>query len=109
MFWKKQGTGAAALPGPKEIPELVGRYLVVEKKRDPDWVWKLKGVVRPNPSKGKKSFDIRVFDDAAVATAGVKVKDYTSFDDHPEMVLFEGWFDKDSLKVVVEEVSKVKP
>jgi hypothetical protein len=34
------------LPGPKEIPELVGRYMVLEDKKNPDWVWHLKGVVR---------------------------------------------------------------
>jgi hypothetical protein len=51
MFWKKKPEEplkleVEKLPRPKEIPKLVGRNLVVEKKQDPDWIWKLKGVVR---------------------------------------------------------------
>ncbi|MFH1169496.1 MAG: hypothetical protein V1691_02255, partial [Chloroflexota bacterium] len=70
MFWKKKATsetpaaaspGAAQapaaqqtekaekLPGPKEIPEMVGRYVVVNLKKEPDWVWSLRSVQRPRP------------------------------------------------------------
>ena len=90
------------LPGPKEIPELAGRYLVVQKKRDPDWVWKLRAVVRKSP-KGKKVFDVRVFDDAQVAQKGVRINDWTTFDEHPDLILYEGWFDKESMGAELEE------
>jgi len=33
----------------------------------------------------------------------VTVKDYTSLDAHPELILYEGWFDKKFMKVQVEE------
>ena len=36
------------LPGPKEIPDVLGRYLVVSEKKDPNRVWKLSGVTRHN-------------------------------------------------------------
>lgn len=109
MFWKKKPATeepskpkAEKLPGPKGIPDLVGRYLIVELKQNPDWVWNLKGVVRPR-SDGKDRFDFRVFSEAQVAAKNVKVKDYTSFDDHLELVLYQGWFDKKSMKVQIEE------
>jgi len=96
MFWKRKETneGEEKLPGPKGIPELVGRYMVVEEKKGPNWVWKLKGVVRPAGK--KKAFYCRVFDEAQVAQVGVKVKDWTSLDEHPELILWEGYFDKET-------------
>jgi len=70
MFWKKKAATeepskirVERLPRPKDIPELVGRHLITELKQNPDWVWKLKGVVRPR-SDGKDTFYFRVFDQA---------------------------------------------
>jgi len=70
MFWKKKPATeepskpkAEKLLKPKDIPELVGRHLIVQLKQNPDWVWRLKGVVRPR-SGGKDRFDFRVFDKA---------------------------------------------
>ena len=105
MFWKK-GNGEK-LPGPKDMPELVGRHLVVDKKKEPDWVWHLKGVVRKNPA-GKKRFDVRIFDPNEAASKQVKVKDYTTFDQHPELILYEGWFDKASMAAEVEDKRAAK-
>ena len=105
MFWKREKTkkGEIELPGPKEIPELAGRCMVVQEKKDPDWVWRLKGVVRPA---GKKAFYCRVFDDAQAAKAGVKVKDWTSLDEHPDLILWEGYFDKETNTVCHEKFVK---
>jgi hypothetical protein len=63
-------------------PQSVGSHMVVNEKKNPDWVWKLKGVVRPTEK--KTAFYCRVFDEAQAATAGVKVKDWSSLDEHPE-------------------------
>jgi hypothetical protein len=90
------------LPKPKDIPEPVGKYLVVELGKDPDWVWRLKSVVRPRGG-GKDCWDVRVFDEVKATQGNVAVKDYTSLDEHPELILYEGWFDKKSMKVQVEE------
>ncbi len=51
-FWKRkregeEATKARKLPRPTNIPEPVGRYLVVNLGGEPDWVWRLKSVVRP--------------------------------------------------------------
>ncbi len=82
------------MPGPKRIPELAGRHMVVEEEKDPNWVWKLKGVVRPAGK--KKTFYCHIFDEAQVAQVGVKVKDWTSLDEHPELILWEGYCDKET-------------
>jgi len=109
MFGKKEpGEGeekkvrVEKLPGPKEIPAFVGKYLVDQKKRGPDWVRKFKAVVRRNP-KGEKTFDIRIFDENQAAVKKVTVKDYTSLDERPELVIYEGWFDEKSRQVELEE------
>ena len=96
MFWKRKETkeGQEKLPGPKGIPDLAGRYMVVEEKKSPDSVWRLKGVVRP--AEEKKAFYCRVFDEAQTAQAGVKVKDWTSLDEHPDSVLWEGYCDRET-------------
>ena len=90
------------LPGPRSIEELVGRQLVGELKQNPDWVWRLRSVARRR-AEGKHRFDFRVFDEAQLAEKRVKVKDYTSFDNCTELVLYQGWFDKVSMRVHFEE------
>ena len=106
MFWKRKETkeGEVKLPGPKGIPESVGSHMVVEEKKDPDWVWNLKGVVRPTEK--KKAFYCRVFSEAQAAQAGVKVKDWTSLDDHSDLILWEGYFDKETNMVRREKFAK---
>lgn len=98
MFWKRGETKEEEkLSRPKNISELVGRYMVVEMNQNPDWVWKLKCVVRPAGK--KKVFWCRVFDDAQTAKAGVQVKDWTSLDAHSELIVWEGYFDEETKEV----------
>jgi len=108
-FWKKEAvTGEPSqakgekLPRPKDIPEPVGRNLVVKHGKDPDWVWGLKGVVRHRPE-GKHAYDVRVFNMNDAAAKKVSIKNYTSLDGHPELILFDGWFDKKSMEVHITE------
>ena len=106
MFWKRKATkeGEEKLPGPKAIPYSAGRHMVVEEKKDPDWVWHLKGLVRPAGK--KKAFYCRIFSEAQVEQAGVKVKDWTSLDDHPDLILWEGHFDDETNTVHHEKYIK---
>lgn len=106
MFWKREKgkEGEVKLPGPKSIPDLPGRHMVLEEKRDPNWVWNLKGVVRP--AGAKEEFYCRVFNPAQVAQAGVEVKDWTSLDDHPDLILWEGYFNKKTNVVRREKFAK---
>ncbi len=106
-FWEKKsgGTKVKKLPRPKELPSSVGRFLVVNLKQDPDWVWSLRCVVRQREGK-KTIFDVRVFDLNDADAKGVKARDYDSFEGHPEAILFEGWFDKSTYQA---ELHRVKP
>jgi hypothetical protein len=99
MFWsrKQAQDRKERLAGAKGIPGLVGSYMVVHMKKDPDWVWQLRGAVRPVGE--KKTFHCRVFHEAQAAQAGVKVKDWTSLDDHPALILWEGYFDEKTNEV----------
>ena len=90
------------LPGPRNIPDAVGRYLVVNMKKDPDWVWNLKALLRNHPE-SKDVFDVRVYNEMQLSGKGIFVKNYTSMDASPELILYEGWFNKRTNDVHVEE------
>ena len=106
MFWKKKTEPSEPkdkkLPGPKDIPEMVGGHLVTDFHRNPDWVWKLRAVLSQR-QESKNTFDIRVYDEADVAAKKIKIHDYTSLDEHPDLILYEGWYDKESREVQLEE------
>lgn len=76
--------------------------MVVDLKLDPDWTWKLRSVVRRRTG-GPHRFDFRVFSGTQVAAKKMKVNDYTSFDNDPNLILYQGWFDKVSMAVHFEE------
>ena len=96
MFWRRKPVkeGEVKLPRPKEMPGPVGSYMVVQMQKNPGWVWKLKAVLRPTEK--KKAFYCRVFDVNQTVNAKVKVENWTSLDGHPELVLWEGYFDKET-------------
>ncbi len=108
-FWQKKPAMASGggrtlspkLPGPKDLPQQVGRELVVVRNADPDYVWGLKCVSRPRED-SKTRRDIRIYDPEKTASAGVRVRDYTSLDDQPSLVLFEGWYEKGSNAVSLQ-------
>jgi hypothetical protein len=100
-FWKTENKndhslnqGSSKLPKPKDLPDRIGMYLVTQLKLDPDWVWSLKGVMRPTTEKRK--FEIRIFDPKDAVISDVSVRDFNSLDNFPQMILFEGCFHKDS-------------
>jgi hypothetical protein len=103
-FWEKSSAGAKdqKLSRPKGLPYPVGRIMVVEKGEDPDWVWGLKSVEKP-AEENKYRFDVRVFDPSATANKGISVKDYKSFDQVPDLIIYEGWYDKKSNQAVLEK------
>lgn len=51
----------------------------------------------------KDAFDFRVFDKAQAVAKKVTIKDYSSLDEHPDLIVYEGWFDKKAMKVQMEE------
>lgn len=102
MFWgKKSEKEEGKQSGPKEIRGPVQNYLVAERKMDPTLVKLLKAVEHKGTAGAR--FDIRIFDDSEALAKKVQVKDYTSLDEHPDLILYEGWFDEGTKQVNLEE------
>lgn len=92
-FWQKKDVPQEA-PGqsrPKDLPEAVGRYMVVDLGMDPDWVWTLKAVTRRR-EENRNTKDFRIFSPTTANAAGMKIRNFHSLDAHPDLVLYEGWF-----------------
>ena len=105
MFWsKKPVKDEVKLPGPREIPGPVQGYLVADKKLDPDLVKLLKAVERRGTNGAVPN--IRIFDNSEAVARKVQVKDYTSLDVDPGLILYEGWFDGEAKQVKLEEKNK---
>jgi hypothetical protein len=108
-FWQKndasQDTGG--LPKPKDLPEAVGRYLVVDLKMDPDTVWALKAALRPRQD-NKDIRDFRVFNPTRADAAGISVRNFKTLDEHPDLILHEGWFNKktNQVKFITKSIEK---
>ena len=103
MFWNKwlKKTDLSTpqkprLKPPIDLPQQVGRHLVVKLGKDPDWVWDLKAVVKPGDGGKKSERHFRVYDPVQSAKQWIKILNHDSLDDYPELILFEGDFDKDS-------------
>ncbi len=91
MFWEKDKN---VLPGPKSLPNAVYREIVTRFRADPDEAWNdFKAVVRPKDGV-KDIFEVRVFNGMQASSGHVSIKDYNSLDEHPELILYEGWFNK---------------
>jgi len=98
----KAEEGARKLPGPKPIPEMLGNHLIKKMEKEANWVWRLSAVMRPRAG-GQPGFDVRIFAEYEATSNRVKVKDYTTLDQYPKLLLFEGWFDKEAKKVELVE------
>lgn len=108
-FWKHStaDTAGGAVQGaklekPRDLPEPVGRKMVVDLKMDPDEVWALKYVGRPVTDR-KKTSEFRIFNPARVNAAGVAVKNWTSLDDRTELILYTGIYDKNTGRVDIQQ------
>jgi hypothetical protein len=107
MFWNKKtnGTHGEVYNSPKDIPQILGQYLVVNLAKNADWVWRLKATTVQHGD-NKDVFDFRIFDPAGVDYQKFKIKDYNSFGDHPELILFEGWYNKRTFEIHIKEMAK---
>ncbi|MBU2534734.1 MAG: hypothetical protein ABIK32_00970 [Chloroflexota bacterium] len=97
-----KGKKVEKLPGPKPIPGILQNHLVKHMGKEPNWVRQLWAVMRPR-SGGEKVSDVRIFAEHEASTSNIKVKDYTTLDQNPKLILFEGWVDNETKKVELEE------
>ncbi|MFH1491633.1 MAG: hypothetical protein ABII06_22205, partial [Pseudomonadota bacterium] len=63
-------------------------------------------VRRPRPESEEIS-DCRIFDNSEAEALGLKVHDFDSLNDHPELSLYEGWLDEHAKKVELTEKRKM--
>jgi hypothetical protein len=94
------------LSGPRDLSGMVQKYLVADKKMNADLVKLFKIVVRKRPDT-ETAFDCRVYDPSEALANEVEIKNYTSFDERPNLVLYEGWYDEHSQHVELTEKKKV--
>lgn len=101
-FWQKdtpslnsKGEKADKLQKPKELPDRVGRHMVVKMQLEPDWVWSLRCVYRKKKDQ-PGMFEIRIFDSHELSEIGMKLLTYSSLDIHPDIILYQGEYKKDS-------------
>lgn len=106
MFWKKwrkqpeeNASPKSKLPSPQDMPHQVGRYMVVELEKDPDWVWNLKAAVKPVEGGKKSERLIRIFDPQTAHSKRIKVHNYDTLDAYPELIICEGRYDKREYQV----------
>lgn len=103
-FWEKgtdqggHGAHRPKLAKPINLPEAVGRKMVVAMKMDPDEVWALKYVSRPVEGQ-KNVYEFKLFNPESARQAGVVARDWTSFDSQPDLVLFNGFYDKNASSI----------
>jgi hypothetical protein len=107
-FWgkKSEEEKREKLAGPRDIPGPVQNYLVAERKLDPDLVKLLKAVIRKSETEEAPPH-IRVFDNSDAVARKLQVKNWASLDEHPDLTIYEGWFDEKSKQVKLEEKKKV--
>lgn len=93
-------TRKGKLSGPGEVPDGVGSWMVTKLQQDPWWVWSLKAVTKADDQ--RHCFFVRVFDPKSAAARAVKIRNYNSFDEHPDLMLFEGWFNQKTKEIRIQ-------
>jgi hypothetical protein len=94
-FWSKNArsdtlaANGPKLAKPKELPDAVGRKMVTVLKLDPDLVWSLKYVSRPILERRSTS-EFRIYNPETARQKGVTIKNWTSLDDLPDLILYSG-------------------
>jgi len=84
--------------GPKDIPVWAHMYLVNTLNINPDYLSQLKCVEYTDFEGNLLLTLIRIFDPNTVGK-GIKIKDFASLDQYPDLILFEGQMEKASGKV----------
>ena len=94
-FWKKESqdetapTNGPKLAKPKDFQSRsVGKWSP-GMKLDPDLVWSLKYVSRPMGARRNAS-EFRIFNPETAHLKGIAVKNWTSLDDLPDLILYSG-------------------
>lgn len=96
LIHKNDKNGVSKKLRPIELHQTIGRHLVVDLKLEPDWVWQLKYVHKPDEA-GNPTSRVRLFDPKAAMAKNIQISRYADLDQHPDLILFEGIFDKPNM------------
>ncbi len=98
MFWFK--SNGKKEERPHAVSGAMSRLIGEEWRKLPPigdhWAEYL-AVMRPK-SEGSTACDVRIFSKWAAEEKKLTVANFSSLDDHPDLILLEGWFDKKTKK-----------
>jgi hypothetical protein len=94
--------------GPKDIPPLVYVYIVTTLEVPAENLTGLRSVLKTGFWEDKPVTFIRIYD-PRVNEEAWQVKDFTSLDEHPDLILYEGYWEKGSDHVYLERKTAPKP
>ena len=99
MFWKKERKtiGSSPMKLDKVLYEIIGKeWDKVPHDGGVHWV-KYLAVMRPRQGEGD-TYDVRIYDEWAAEKYRLKTITYDTFDEHPDLILFEGWYARKAKK-----------
>ncbi len=102
---KKTNKAEVKMPGPSAIPETVQKYLASDKKVDATLASLLRSVILRG-SDGPSAYKIRIYDESDAIARKVDIKNYSSLDEHPDVILFEGSVNEVAKQVNLDEHRK---
>ena len=94
--------------GPRDIPPVINMYLLGTLKTPYDKLTGLRSVQKAGFWDGKPVTFIRIYNPLTGEEAS-QVKDFTSLDQQPELIMYEGYWEKDSNYVFMEYKPAPKP
>ena len=94
--------------GPKDVPWSAHWYLVSTLKVPSESLKGLRSLQKVGFWDGKPVTFIRIYDPFAIEKP-LQVKDFTSLDLHPELILYEGYWEKATNFVFLERRAAAKP
>lgn len=90
--------------GPQEMPQWAYRHLVVVLKADPDRVSLLKCTEQIDFLENRPVHVIRIFDPTRAQQG--EIKDFSSLDRYPNLILYEGHMDMESGEITICPVNE---
>ncbi len=94
--------------GPRDIPPAVYTYLIITLKVPWDNLNGLRSVQKVGFWDGKLVTFVRIYNPLTSEEAS-QVKDFTYLDHHQELILYEGYWEKDRNRVYMECKAAPKP
>jgi len=68
------------------------------------WLVKILKAVVEKSAIELKAYNIRILDESEALAKKAQVKDYTSLDERPDLIIYQGWVDEGAKQVKLEEM-----